>query len=520
MYSELSLADIVRENRRGRGEMVALVDGDERITYAEFDERTDRLANALTSEGVLPGDRVLWIGANSHRVFELLVAAGKVGAILCPANWRQSADELRFVIDDLQPKLIVSEPKIVGDLHDSLGDDRIPWVRCSDDSDDEFQRWSASFPSTPAPSSESIHAEDPVLLLYTAAFDGRPNGALISHRALISHSLVVAVQRQITEGFVFLDSGPLFHIGTWMFAVATFVCGGTNVVLPQFEPRRACELIERERCQGAMLFPAMIDQLVAANGDDRYDLSSLRFGPAGSTWNHMITLDRSPWGRSNAGYGQTEVGGMLTYHALGIDGLGTHGRSSPLMQVRIVDTDGRDVSTGDVGEIATRGMHLFNGYFNRPDLNAARFRDGWYHTGDLGRRESDGTVSFVGPKLRMIKSGGENIYPAEVERALLGHPDVDSAAVIGRPDSTWGQSVVALVVRNASSSVTEQELIAHVRNQVASYKKPKSVVFVEAIPRRGFVPDYDLLDIQHGGGGYPGSDPTPITTAATSEMTR
>lgn len=120
------------------------------------------------------------------------------------------------------------------------------------------------------------------------------------------------------------------------------------------------------------------------------------------------------------------------------------------MQVRIVDTDGRDVSTGDVGEIATRGMHLFNGYFNRPDLNAAQFRDGWYHTGDLGRRESDGTVSFVGPKLRMIKSGGENIYPAEVERALLGHPDVDSAAVIGRPDSTWGQSVVALVVRNAS----------------------------------------------------------------------
>lgn len=114
------------------------------------------------------------------RVFELLIAAGKVGAILCPANWRQSADELRFVIDDLQPKLIVSEPKIVGDLHDSLGDDRIPWVRCSDDSDDEFQRWSASFPSTPAPSSESIHAEDPVLLLYTAAFDGRPNGALIS----------------------------------------------------------------------------------------------------------------------------------------------------------------------------------------------------------------------------------------------------------------------------------------------------------------------------------------------------
>ncbi|MEN0138132.1 MAG: AMP-binding protein [Rhodococcus sp. (in: high G+C Gram-positive bacteria)] len=520
MYSELSLADIVRENHRGRGDMVALVNGDERITYAELDERTDRLANALTGEGVVPGDRVLWIGANSHRVFELLIAAGKVGAVLCPANWRQSPDEFRFVVDDLQPKLIVSEPKVVGNLDDTLGDGRTPWLRSSDDEGDEYQQWLASFPSTPAPSSKSIVAEDPVLLLYTAAFDGRPNGALVSHRALISHSLVVAVQRQITEGFVFLDSGPLFHIGTWMFAVATLVCGGTNVVLPQFDPRRACELIERERCQGAMLFPAMIDQLVAANGDDRYDLSSLRFAPAGSMWNHMITPDGSPWGRSNAGYGQTEVGGMLTYHALGIGGLGTHGRSSPLMQLRIVDVDGRDVPAGDVGEIVTRGMHLFNGYFNRPALNARRFQDGWYHTGDLGRRESDGTVSFVGPKLRMIKSGGENIYPAEVERALLGHPDVDSVAVIGRPDNTWGQSVVAVVVRHGSASVSEQELIAHVRDRVASYKKPKSVIFVEAIPRRGFVPDYDLLDAQHGGGGYPGSEPASVTATRTSETTR
>jgi long-chain acyl-CoA synthetase len=255
-----------------------------------------------------------------------------------------------------------------------------------------------------------------------------------------------------------------------------------------------------------MLFPAMIDQLVAANGDDRFDLSSLHFAQGSSTWNHMVSIDYSPWGRSNAGYGQTEVGGMLTFHALGLGGSGTHWRSSPLMQVRIVDPEGREVPVGEVGEMTTRGLHLFNGYFNRPELNAARFRDGWYFTGDLGRRETDGTLSFVGPKLRMIKSGGENIYPAEVERVLLAHPDVTDAAVIGRPNEVWGQSVVAIVVRNGATAVSEEELIAHVRTQIASYKKPKFVVFVDTIPRRGYLTDYDVLDELHGGGGYPGGE--------------
>ncbi|MFF2107076.1 AMP-binding protein [Rhodococcus koreensis] len=515
MYTELSLADVVRENCRGRGDKVAVVDGDRRFTYAQFDDRTDRLAHALQSEGVLPGDRVLWLGANSHRVLELLVAAAKAGAVLCPANWRQSAAELCFLIDDLTPTVIVFEPDTVGALEEIESDGSTAWIRSETGSDDEYERWLESF--SPAYTTEAVSERDAVLLLYTAAFDGHPNGALLSHRALITHALVLSAQRQIEDGFVFLDSGPMFHVGTVMFAVATLLYGGTNVVIPQFDPRLACELIERERCTGAMLFPAMIDQLVAANGDDRFDLSSLQFAPGNSTWNHMISIDYSPWGRSNAGYGQTEVGGMLTYHALGLGGVGTHGRSSPLMQVRIVDPEGRDVPVGEVGEIAARGAHLFNGYYNRPELNAARFRGGWYFTSDLGRREEDGTLSFVGPKLRMIKSGGENIYPAEVERSLLAHPDVADAAVIGRPDKVWGQSVVAIVVRRSGTSTAEPELIAHVRAHIASYKKPKSIVFVDAIPRRGYLADYDLLDELHGGGGYPGNREKPLAAPRSGE---
>ena len=290
-----------------------------------------------------------------------------------------------------------------------------------------------------------------------------------------------------------------------MFAMTTLVFGGTNVVLPTFDPELACRLIEQERCQGAVLFPAMVAQLAEANADRRYDLSSLRFSPADEAWNSMITIDSSPWGRSFAGYGQTQVAGMLTFHGLGLGGIGTSGRPSPLAQVRIVDPEDRDVPDGEVGEIVARGPHVFSGYFNRPELTAATLRGGWHHTGDLGRREKDGTLSFVGPKLRMIKSGGENIYPAEVERALTTHPHVEAAAVIGQPDATWGQNVAAVVVRSEGATVTEQELIEHVRAAIASYKKPKSVIFVDEVPRRGFTPDYDLLDARFGGGGYPGS---------------
>ncbi|MFC5950408.1 AMP-binding protein [Pseudonocardia lutea] len=499
---ELTLADVVREHRRSRPETVALVDGDRRLTYPELDERTNRLAGALAAAGVGRGDRVLWLGVNSFRILELLVAVGKLGAVLCPANWRQSTDELRFVLDDLRPAVVVWESGPLEEALDPLraGSDA-RWICHNGEGPEGYEEWIAGHPAVD-PAVE-VPDTDPVLLLYTAAFDGRPNGALLSHRALVSHSLVLGALRQPEEGFVFLDSGPLFHVGTMMFAAMTLVYGGTNVLLPTFDAELACTLIERERCQGAMLFPAMITQLVEANADRRFDLSSLRFGPFDEQWNSMITLDDSPWGRSFAGYGQTQVAGMLTFHGLGLGGLGTSGRPSLLAQVRILDADGAEVPDGTVGEIVARGPHVFSGYFRRPELTARTLRDGWHHTGDLGRREKDGTLSFVGPKLRMIKSGGENVYPAEVERALQEHPAVTGAAVIGRPDETWGQHVVAIVT--VSEPVAEAELIAHVRGLVASYKKPKAVVVVDEIPRRGFTPDYDLLDDAHGGGGYPGS---------------
>jgi long-chain acyl-CoA synthetase len=503
LVHRLTLGDVLSEHRRGRPLGTAVVDGPVRLTYPELDDRVDRLAGALSGDGVRAGERVLWLGQNSFRVLELLLACGRLGAVLCPANWRQSADELAHVLDDLAPAVVVwDESEAVEKArgaHETSGQASLDarWVR----SGDEYEAYLSA--AQPAPAAE-VDADAPVLALYTAAFDGRPNAALLSHSALVAHSMALLHVRQMEDGFTFLACGPLFHVGTMMFTLATFQLGGKLVFTPAYEPVEVCRLIEAERCTQAFLFGPMIDGLVEANKDRSYDLSSLRFVSHSPEWDEMITVDDSPWCASKmGGYGQTEVGGMLTFLGLGMGGAGFAGRSSPLVHVRLLDADGEEVPAGEVGEICARGQSVFSGYWNRPELNAARSAGGWHHTGDLGRREPDGTLTFIGPRLRMIKSANENIYPAEVERALKTHPAVADAAVIGVPDDRFGQSPKAIVVLAEGAEATAEQLVEHVRGEIASYKKPREVEFTDAIPKKGYTPDYDALDERYGGGAYP-----------------
>ncbi len=498
MLHSLSLSDVLAEHARSRPQVTAAVDGDVRLTYPELDARVTRLADALSARGVTPGARVLWLGQNSHAVLELLLACSRLGAVFCPANWRQSEDELRFVLDDLTPAAVVWEPsETTTALHADSG--TALWVRAGG----EYEALVAGGVVRDFP---QVGDGEPTLALYTAAFGGRPNAALLSSAALLAHSMSLLVVRQMEPGFTFLDNGPLFHVGTMMFCLATFQIGGTNVFTPAFEAEEVCRLIDAERVTQAFLFGPMIDAVVAANKEGKYDLSSLRFVSHSREWDDMITVDDSPWCRSKmGGYGQTEVGGMLTFLGLAPGAAGFAGRPSPLVQVRILGPDGAEVPPGEVGEICARGKTLFSGYFARPELNAVKSAYGWHHTGDLGRREPDGTITFIGPKLRMIKSANENIYPAEVERALKTHPAIADAAVIGVPDPTWHQAVKAVIALAPGAEATAEDLVAHVRSQLASYKKPTHVAFVATIPKRGFTPDDDALDAAHGGGNYPGA---------------
>jgi long-chain acyl-CoA synthetase len=501
----LTLSDVLSEHRRSRPQRTAVVCGDDRFTYAELDERVTRLADALGQAGVGAGGRVLWLGQNCHRLLETLLAAGRLGASLCPANWRQAADELAFVVQDLEPAVVIWQDEEIGEVVRAARRQAgfpAAWYQHDDASAEAYEALLASGNAVDRVSPVSPAAT--VLLLYTAAFGGRPSAAQLSHQALHAQSMIVGALQEIAPDYVYLTCGPLFHMATLMTALATFCAGGALVFSRRVDADEVCRLVQQERCTGAFVLAPSAEQIVAINGDGKYDLSSLRALPGSVSWNEMVTVDTSPWGRRPGGYGQTEVAGLATFNALGEGTIGTHGRTSPFAQLRVVDDDGRDVATGDVGEIVVRGPIVMNGYWNRPKLNEQRRRGGWHHTRDLGRRESDGSLSFLGPMARMVKTGSENVYPAEVEACIRRHPAVADVAVIGVPDPLWKQSVKAIVVPTASGAVTEEEIIAHCRAEIASYKKPRSVEFAEVLPRRAGLVDYDALDEVFGGGSYPG----------------
>jgi long-chain acyl-CoA synthetase len=431
-----------------------------------------------------------------------MLAAAKLGAIFCPANWRQTGAEFAFVLDDAKPALVLWQLEEIGDAIAEARDKATHVTQWVQHDNGEYEAFLAGGDATDPVI--DVDPASPALQIYTAAFTGSPNGALLSHTAVIVQDLVMANLQRIDAGYTYLNAGPLFHVATLMTTLATFHMGGTNVFTRRVDAEELCRLIAEERCTGAFVIGPTIKQILEVNKDRRFDLSSLRAFGGVPEWNEMITLDDSPWGRRPAGYGQTEVMGMLTFNAVGGDSAGSHGRPSPAAQVRIVDPDGNEVAAGETGEIVGRGPAMMNGYFDRDDLNAARQAGGWHHTNDLGRREEDGSITFIGPKTRIIKSAAENIYPTEVESALATHPAVKEAAVIGVPDPTWTQSVKAIVALKDGESASAEDIIEHCRATIASYKKPKSVEFVDALPRQGWLVDYDALDAQFGGGGYPG----------------
>jgi long-chain acyl-CoA synthetase len=482
--------------------------GGYRGTWAQVHERAERLAAALAARGVGPGDRVLWLGQNCHRLLELLLACSRLGAIFCPANWRQSPAEMAFVIDDVDPRAVVWQDHEIGGTirqarEQAPARDAV-WIRHDGPGEPgEYERMLAGADPSVLPDVPP----DPdagVMLLYTAAFGGRPNGTVLSSRAWLAQSQATITAGELTADDVCLNVGPLFHVGALRNTLALLALGGVNLFIPRVDVARMCELIEKERVTICWLPRLTVDQVAEANADGAYDLSSLRSEPVTPEWDAMVTVARR---RYRNGYGQTEVAGLVTFADTARPGIGRFGRPFPPTLVRIADEAGAPLPPGETGEIVVRGPVVMNGYHRRPELSEGRSRGGWHHTRDLGRLEADGTLSFVGPMTRIIKSGHENVYPAEVENALRSHPGVAEVAVIGVPDPAWHQSVKAIVVRDVSGpAVTTEDLIEHCRRMIASYKKPRYVEFADALPRAGGgAVDYDALDARFGGGGYPTS---------------
>jgi acyl-CoA synthetase (AMP-forming)/AMP-acid ligase II len=497
------MGDILREHRRSRPQMIAAVDGDVRLTWPQLDARVNRLANALKGMGVAQGDRILWLGQNSFRLFEALLAAAKIGAVFCPLNWRMSGVEMANAVDDFQPGVAIWQDGEIGAevaRCRELATHDCRWVQHDGDGEGSYEALLAA--ASEIDDDARIDSELPLLAIYTAAFDGRPNAALLPHSTLLYQSLVIAHAESITEKSVFLNSGPLFHLGTMLSTLAVFTFGGRNVFLARVDAEEMLQNIARERVTHAFVAQPTIAQIRQVNAEGKYDVSSLWSSPLAPEWASPLVMPANvPFNSKPTVYGQTEIMGFAVMGWLGGQGAG---RTSPLLQMRIADDEGNELGVDAVGEICARGVQVMSGYYNRPEENARRSRDGWHRTRDLGKRLEDGSIVFVGPKTTMIKSGVENIYPAEVESCLRGVAAVQDVCVIGVPDPVWSQNVKALVVLKPGQSASAEELIEHCRTQMASYKKPKSIVFVEALVRgRDGALDRAAADAAHGGGGYP-----------------
>ncbi len=489
----LTLGEILRRSARPDtfGSKIALIEGDVALTYAQVNDRANRIANALLALGVAKGDRVAVLGRNSSEYVAITFALAKTGAIIVPVNVWYKGDELVYATRQSRCRVFLVEAgfaPLVASVRDRLEtiESYVYFGRGSEVLDPALDGLAAKAPdSEPA---VAIDENDPRVIMYTSGTTGFPKGATLSHRQHYLHAVVYATETGITEDDRGLLIYPLFHTGgTDCMLVPFFLVGGTVIVLERPDPDEILDAIERERATFVFCVPTVWRRLLRAMESRAVDVATVRMCLSASD-----TIRREDLQAVNARfaapimqlYGLTEAG-VIThflkprYHE---SKLGAVGRAHPLVDVRIVDADGRDVAPGEVGEIIMKGPTIMLGYWDMPEKTAETIRDGWLHSGDLGRVDEDGFLYIMGRGKDMIISGGENIYPAEIERVLKEHPAVKDVAVFGVPDREWGESVVAAIVPEDGVQVTEAEIVAFVRDRLPGHKKPKFVRFIDALP--------------------------------------
>jgi fatty-acyl-CoA synthase len=475
--------DPLRQWRNLAPSRVALVDraGDQRYSYGELDALADRWAGLLASESISRGDRVAVVSGNRIEVIALFFACTRIGAALVPVNWRLAASELDTILAHAQARIVVGESRFLSLLDESVSANRI-------DLDSDAPRLLAT--AKRHSSDVEIDAEDPALILYTSGSSGHPKGVIIPQRQILFNAIATTSAWELSHTDIAPLATPLFHTGGWnVFATPLWHRGGSIVLFDQFDPDKFIDAIAEERCTVALTVPTQLVMMTQAKSWGR-PLPDLRFFISGGAPcpGSLAAQIRNAGYTLREGYGLTECGPncFAISSEESLNNPGKVGRPVPFLEMRLVDELLRDVPEGEPGELLLRGPQMFGGYLHDEERTDEALAPGrWLRTGDLAVRGSDGLFAICGRRKEMYISGGENVYPGEVESALVAHPQVSEAVVVGVPHPLWGEVGCAFVLPRAGMNPVPAEVIAFAKKNLAGYKVPKSVIVVADLPRLG-----------------------------------
>jgi acyl-CoA synthetase (AMP-forming)/AMP-acid ligase II len=493
-----NLAEMVRARAKSRGEAIAFEFEGRKTSFADFDINTNRVANALRAEGVKPGERIAYLGKNSDIYFELLLGAMKANVVMAPVNWRLAGPEIAFIVEDCKAPVLFVGPEFVEQVGKIKS--QLPGVRTYIATEGGAPGWPDFAAWRDAQSADDpkvdINPRDIAIQLYTSGTTGKPKGAMLSHANFLN--LVEAGKGEKpdwntwTEDDVSLVAMPIFHIGGSGWGVLGLYQGAKGVIAREFDPTKVLGFFEQSAITKLFMVPAAMQFVVRQPRAREVDFSRLKYMLYGASPIPAALLKEciEVFGCGFVQmYGMTETTGTIVAlapedHIEGSERMRSAGKALPGVELAILDANGKRLPPGEVGEIATRSGSNMVGYWNLPEATARTLDgDGWLRTGDAGYMDSDGYL-YIHDRIKdMIISGGENIYPAEVESAICDHPDVAEVAVIGIPDEQWGEAVKAIVVMKPGKTATPSDIIGFTRERIAGFKTPKSVDFIAALPR-------------------------------------
>lgn len=477
---DFTFYDLICRNAVSFGKRAAWLEADDgrSMTFSDIRENVDCLARGLRNMGVGRGDRIAVLAKNSLEYFLLFGAAGALGAIVLPVNRRLSEDEISFILQDGEPKVLFTDGESGEAIRNAKG--RIPSVEAHLELGAGLQ---ALMEREGPPVEADVASDDGLVIIYTAAVAGRPRGALLSHGNVLCANMHFNYLMNVKAEDVHLCFLPFFHVGGLFMTAAAFHAGAPNINMSRFDATKAVDLIQEKGVSFMMVFSPILASILEEHEKTGKSIGSLRAVTGIDTKETIERYQAVTGGKFFSLYGQTETSCLATFGPYD-EKPGAAGRMLPLAEVVLVDDYDRPTLAGQVGEITVRGPMVFKGYWRLPEDTSHTFREGRHHTGDLGRFDEDGFLWYAGRKAEkeLIKPGGENVYPAEVEKAILQHPAVERTVVFGVPDPKWKEGIKAVCLLKEGETLEEAALIEFVGKSIARYKKPQYVEFVNELP--------------------------------------